>query len=77
MKSKANITKRMLNDHKTWILSWGKKGKLADFNAWNLDNANFESKFDNVEYLRRNKEMVEDVEMSVYEALEAFKRYHY
>jgi len=40
MKSKANITKRMLNDHKTWILSWGETGKLADFNDWNLDDAN-------------------------------------
>lgn len=42
MKSKGNITKRMLNDHKTWILSWGEKGKLADFNDWNLDNANLQ-----------------------------------
>jgi uncharacterized protein YjbI with pentapeptide repeats len=42
MKSNGNITKRMLNDHKTWILSWGEKGKLADFNDWNLDNANLQ-----------------------------------
>jgi uncharacterized protein YjbI with pentapeptide repeats len=32
----------MLNDHRIWLLSCGKDGKLADFNGWNLNNANLE-----------------------------------
>ena len=43
MKSNANITKKMLKDHMSWILSWGEKGKLAEFNDWNLDNANLQN----------------------------------
>ena len=42
MKSNANITKKMLNDHMSWISSWGETGKLAEFNDWNLDNANLQ-----------------------------------
>ena len=42
MKSNANITKNMLNDHMSWISSWGETGKLAEFNDWNLDNSNLQ-----------------------------------
>ena len=42
VKPKVNILKEMLHDHKIWLLSSGKQGKSADFNGWNLNNANLE-----------------------------------
>lgn len=42
MITKKNNLKKILNEHKNWIVSWGENGKLADFNGSNLDNANLE-----------------------------------
>jgi uncharacterized protein YjbI with pentapeptide repeats len=42
MKYKVNHLKKILDDHKNWVLSRGEMGKLADFSGWNLANASLE-----------------------------------
>ena len=42
IKTKLKDLKRMLSDHKFWLISAGEEGVLANFNGWDLDNVNLE-----------------------------------